>query len=220
MRGSNPGLGRHGGWARRSSTTSGGSARHRAPRRPPADHQHQHVALLRKAQEALGRARTAALADGRSLSEEFVWPTCSSRAALEEITEANTRRCARAYLRAVLYWKIDSSDEGFFDVIVVAQVTPVRSGVPPPRLGRRVGCTLGPIRSRTCRAIAVGGRRRASRPRDRCPRRLMGRAIDATGFSSSCSIAAAPAVWSPRAGQENLRRVGAPRARGSRTSNG
>jgi tRNA modification GTPase len=51
----------------------------------------RHIALLRKAQEALGRARTAALADGRSLSEEFVLADLQlARAALEEITGKRT----------------------------------------------------------------------------------------------------------------------------------
>jgi tRNA modification GTPase len=51
----------------------------------------RHIALLGKAQEALGRARAAALADGRSLSEEFVLADLQlARAALEEITGKRT----------------------------------------------------------------------------------------------------------------------------------
>jgi tRNA modification GTPase len=47
----------------------------------------RHEALVRRADEALGRARTAALADGASLSEEFVLADLQdARDALEEIT--------------------------------------------------------------------------------------------------------------------------------------
>jgi tRNA modification GTPase len=47
----------------------------------------RHIELVRRAHEALIRARSAALADGRSLSEEFVLADLQeARAALEEIT--------------------------------------------------------------------------------------------------------------------------------------
>jgi tRNA modification GTPase len=47
----------------------------------------RHVALVRRAHEALGRARSAACADGGSLSEEFVLADLQdARAALEEIS--------------------------------------------------------------------------------------------------------------------------------------
>jgi tRNA modification GTPase len=47
----------------------------------------RHIALVRRAQDALVRARESALTDGRSLSEEFVLADLQeARAALEEIT--------------------------------------------------------------------------------------------------------------------------------------
>ena len=47
----------------------------------------RHIELVRRAHEALIRARSAALAEGRSLSEEFVLADLQeARAALEEIT--------------------------------------------------------------------------------------------------------------------------------------
>jgi tRNA modification GTPase len=46
----------------------------------------RHIALVQRAHDALGRARAAALADGGSLSEEFVLADLQdARAALEEI---------------------------------------------------------------------------------------------------------------------------------------
>ena len=47
----------------------------------------RHIALVERARDALLRARHAALADGQSLSEEFVLADLQdARAALEEIT--------------------------------------------------------------------------------------------------------------------------------------
>jgi tRNA modification GTPase len=51
----------------------------------------RHLALVERARESLLRARTAALAEGRSRSEEFVLADLQeARAALEEITGART----------------------------------------------------------------------------------------------------------------------------------
>jgi tRNA modification GTPase len=51
----------------------------------------RHIALVRRAHEALVRARAAALAEGRSLSEEFVLADLQqARAALEEVTGKRT----------------------------------------------------------------------------------------------------------------------------------
>ncbi|MBZ5558604.1 MAG: tRNA uridine-5-carboxymethylaminomethyl(34) synthesis GTPase MnmE [Acidobacteriia bacterium] len=53
----------------------------------PATANVRHIALLENAHEALSRARTAALADGQSLSEEFVLVDLqSARAAFEEVS--------------------------------------------------------------------------------------------------------------------------------------
>lgn len=51
----------------------------------------RHIALVRRAHDALLRARTAALANGRSLSEEFVLADLQdARSALEEVTGRRT----------------------------------------------------------------------------------------------------------------------------------
>ena len=47
----------------------------------------RHIALVERADQSLGRARSAALADGRSMSEEFVLADLQdARVALEEVT--------------------------------------------------------------------------------------------------------------------------------------
>jgi tRNA modification GTPase len=54
---------------------------------PPAITNLRHIALVERAREAVGRARAAALTEGRSLSEEFVLADLQdARAALEEVT--------------------------------------------------------------------------------------------------------------------------------------
>ena len=63
------------------------STRHRTGRRSSRDYERQAIELVRRAHDALVRARGAALAEGRSLSEEFVLADLQeARAALGEVT--------------------------------------------------------------------------------------------------------------------------------------